>query len=195
MTFKINRVYTRSGDSGETGLVGGARVSKADLRVRSYGDIDELNSQLGLLKERLSKKTQSLKSVLEELQQELFDLGSEIATAPADSYPQMILVSAEKVTRLEALCDKFGDGLPELESFLLPGGSEVAALCHVARCVCRRAERQMVELVEASRNDPQCAVRPEALQYMNRLSDLLFVLARWSLKEEGKDAPLWRKGR
>ncbi len=184
MGFKINRVYTRSGDSGETGLVGGRRVSKASSRVEVYGDIDELNSFLGLAKEQLSSKLGEVRQLVEELQQQLFDLGSELATDPADAYPEMWHVSSAHVERLEKLCDKYSEGLPELESFILPGGSVPAANFHIARTVARRAERNMIRLKDVS---------PESIQYINRLSDLFFVLARWALKVEGKAAPLWVK--
>lgn len=187
MTFRINRVYTRSGDSGDTGLVGGRRVSKTSLRVSAYGDIDETNSLIGLVKESLSKKTAELRPVIEYLQQELFDLGSELATAPEDVYEGMWQAGKPHVEYLEKLCDHFGEGLPELESFILPGGSETAALLHVARTVCRRAERTIVLLSKGEK------ISAEVVQYVNRLSDLLFVLARWSLRAEGKNAPLWSR--
>lgn len=192
MSFKINRVYTRSGDTGDTGLVGGKRVSKTDKRVVSYGEIDELNSVIGLVKEKLNDQTSELKELLEFIQQELFDLGSELATPPSAEYPQMLKIAPEQVTRLERACDLYGDGLPELTSFILPGGSETASLLHLARTACRRAERTIVEL--SKEQELESKVRPEVLAYVNRLSDLFFILARWSLVVEGKDAPLWVKG-
>lgn len=203
MEFRINRVYTRSGDSGETGLVGGRRVRKTDPRVVAYGDLDELNAVLGLVKAQLSAETAELHPLLEQLQQQLFDLGSELATDPADSYPGMWQVAARHVTALEQLCDRFGEGLPELSSFLLPGGSLTAATLHLARTVARRAERSVLSLAESggpgegdttsqnNRTGQELPVSPEAVQYLNRLSDLLFVLARWSIRAEGRDAPLW----
>lgn len=194
MGFRINRVYTRSGDKGETGLVGGKRVGKNDLRVEAYGEIDELNSWLGLIKEKLSPPLSELKELLEFLQQELFDLGSELATPPSAEYQGMIKVTSAHVARLEKACDYYGDGLEELTSFILPGGSECAALFHIARTVCRRGERVLVTLIDDSAEDPEMKISPELLQYVNRLSDLLFILARRALKEEGKSAPLWEKG-
>ncbi len=194
MTFRINRVYTRTGDQGDTALVGGKRVSKAEPRVAAYGEIDELNSVLGLIKERLPTELSSLREPLEFLQQELFDLGSELATPPSGAYPQMIRITAEHVTRLEHACDNFGAGLPELTSFILPGGSETAALFHVARTVCRRAERRIVALAAEASANPEAALTEPILQYVNRLSDLLFLLARYALKQQNKDAPLWEKG-
>lgn len=187
MEFRINRVYTRSGDAGETGLVGGRRVKKNSPRVIAYGEIDELNSCLGMVKEELSPATAELSPVIEELQQQLFDLGSEVATAPADKYDGMWQVSDNHVKALETLCDKFGDGLPELKSFILPGGSRLAANLHLARCVCRRAERSLVQLSDSETLNPQVVV------FTNRVSDFLFVAARWALKKENKDAPLWVK--
>ncbi len=191
MTFRINRVYTRSGDDGKTGLVGGERVAKDHPRVQSYGDIDELNSVLGCLKEDLSGPTGELRGVIEYLQQELFDLGSELATAPASEYAGMWKASAEHVKVLENLCDKYGDALPELTSFILPGGSRVASWCHLGRCVARRAERSIVTLASTAGE----SVNPEAIKYINRISDLLFIFARWALSVEGKNAPLWQQAR
>jgi len=188
MSFKINRVYTRSGDTGETGLVGGSRVAKDSLRVSAYGEIDELNSYLGLTKEKLTEQTAELGEVLEFLQQELFDLGSELATPPAAEYPQMIRVTPLQIERLEKLCDHYADGLPELESFILPGGSELAALFHICRTVCRRAERTIVSLAGTEK------VAEELIKYVNRLSDLFFILSRFALKVEGKETSLWQKG-
>jgi len=184
MGFKINRVYTRSGDDGQTALVGGARVSKSDPRVAAYGDIDELNSALGRVKEDISPDCSELHELIEFLQQELFDLGSELATPPDGHYEGMWQVEDRHVSTLEKLCDKFGDGLPELDSFILPGGSPLAASLHLARTIARRAERNIVDV----------EVSPVVIKYINRLSDLLFILARWSLQKEGKDAPLWVKG-
>jgi len=186
MTFRINRVYTRSGDDGKTALVGGERVPKNHPRVWCYGEIDELNSALGCLKEELGTKSAELRPVIEYLQQELFDLGSELATAT--DYDGMWKTGPAHVKRLEELCDQFGDSLPELTSFILPGGSTLAGWCHLARCIARRAERRLAELLPEGLN-------PETLKYLNRLSDLLFILARWSLAQEGKDAPLWKQER
>lgn len=185
MSFKINRVYTRSGDTGLTGLVDGGRVLKSDLRVHSYGEIDELNSVLGCLKEEITDA--KLKEVIEFIQQGLFDLGSELATAV--DYPNMWKCSEKNVLQLEKLCDHFGDGLPELTSFILPGGSKLAGWFHLARCVARRAERVIVEL-NLSLNS---TLNKDIVKYVNRLSDLLFILARYSLKIESKEAPLWKQ--
>lgn len=190
MAFRINRVYTRSGDLGETGLVGGSRVSKTNPRVTAYGELDELNSVLGVVKEeatRIANSGQSLGGLLEFLQQELFDLGAQLATPADGRYSGMWEVTEAHVERLETLCDAYGYELPELVSFILPGGSRVAALLHVARCVARRAERAVITL---SQNEPNSVPEP-VLAYVNRLSDLLFILARWALLVEGKTSPLW----
>lgn len=191
MSIRIDRVYTRSGDDGQTGLVGGGRVSKAGAQVRLYGEIDELNSVLGVVRACCTVKTAQLEAELAQLQQELFDVGAQ-AASPPDSIPDsMWRVDAEAIARLERLCDQFGAELPALRSFVIPGGSMLAAQLHVARAVCRRAERGAVGLrsEQQSAASPQLAV--EIVHYLNRLSDLLFVFARWALVREGKDSPLW----
>lgn len=180
--FKINRVYTRTGDDGSTALVGGERVSKVDSRVVAFGDVDELNAHLGHVAVALSDKTKDLKPIIFKLQQELFNLGAELATPEP---PFSHVCAEEQVKNLELLCDKFSEGLPELESFILPGGSELASRLHLARTVARRAERSTILLKEQ--------MNPQILIYLNRLSDLLFVLCRWSLKVEGKAEILWEK--
>ena len=190
MSIRINRVYTRSGDAGETGLVGGTRVKKSHGKVELYGELDELNSVLGVVKEHISESCRELFPVVEQLQQELFDLGSELATAHDFSYEGMWHCEERHVTQLEKLCDKFGDGLPELRSFILPGGSMLASQLHIARTVCRRVERSAVAFNEEYADE---AISEYALQYLNRLSDLLFIFARWSLEAEGREAPLWIK--
>lgn len=193
MTFRINRVYTRSGDDGRTALAGGERLSKSDLRIAAYGEIDELNSALGWGKEELTPHCQALKPVIELLQQELFDLGAELATPAAKRSDQTKGITAEQVSRLELLCDYFGESLPELTSFILPGGSKLCAVLHMARTIARRAERTMVSFRDSIKSEEQgrAEVRSELLQYVNRLSDFLFVAARWSLAQEGRSAPLW----
>ena len=194
MTFRINRVYTRTGDAGETGLVGGARVSKNDLRVWAYGDVDELNSALGLAKERIDEPIASLRALIEYIQQELFDLGSELATPPESYYEGMWRAGATHEQYLESLCDHFGKHLPELTSFILPGGNELASHLHLCRTICRRAERSIVALYESYRaGEPSHEVSQHCIIYLNRLSDFLFVLARWVLAEAKTDAPLWLK--
>lgn len=187
MGFKINRVYTRSGDSGDTALVDGSRVSKKSLRCEAYGTLDELNSWLGLCKLELNAKDELLSKVFEYLQQELFDLGSELATPSDYSYPGMWKVSSNHVQHLEDLCDYFNESLPELNSFILPGGSRLSTSLHCARTVARRAERVMVTL----RDEVSGALSGESLQYINRLSDLLFILSRFVLESKGLPSSLW----
>ncbi|MCB0324301.1 MAG: cob(I)yrinic acid a,c-diamide adenosyltransferase [Bdellovibrionales bacterium] len=193
--IRITRVYTRSGDKGETGLVGGGRVSKASKRVHAIGDVDELNAALGVVKESLTAHTAKLRDLIEFLQQELFDLGSEVATEPGAEYPGMWRASPTHIARLEELCDRYGDSLPELRSFILPGGSPLAAALHFARTVARRAERTLVSLREEPSAAQQQPISMEVISYVNRLSDLLFILARWALKAEGVEAPLWQQER
>ena len=209
MSFRINRVYTRSGDSGDTGLVGGRRTRKTDTRVETYGDVDELNSWLGMVKEACADSgpvptapnasslppLASLRPLIEFMQQELFDLGSELATAQGDEWEGMWRAGQEHIDRLEKLCDRYGDGLPELPSFILPGGSKLASAIHVARTVARRAERRVVLLADELAGAGAAPLNPFTMQYLNRVSDLLFVLARWALAVEGKDAPLWTKAK
>jgi len=192
VAFSINRVYTRSGDLGKTALVGGKRVSKADFRVCSYGDIDELNSHLGLIIEKLTPRTAELQLVLQNIQQELFDLGSQLATPNESEYDGMWKVGDADTKRLEELCDRYNQNLPELKSFILPGGSELAALLHIARTVARRAERSVVTLADVSLSEG-LPFDSAIVTYVNRLSDLLFILARWCLQQEEKEVPLWVK--
>lgn len=198
-TFRINRVYTRSGDTGETGLVGGDRVSKASFQVQSYGEVDELNSLLGVVRAQLQSQSHMDKfievdSVLEYLQQELFDLGSELATNPTNEYPGMWKAQLCHVEVLESCCDRYGESLPELKSFILPGGSHLSASLHLARTVARRAERSLVSYATDLAKNGR-TLNPFLIQYLNRLSDFLYVLARYVLSVEGKTTPLWQPER
>ena len=174
---RLTRIYTRGGDAGETSLGDGSRVSKLDPLVKAYGAVDELNSLLGWARVAAGEG-------LERLQNELFDLGADLSVpyAPGDG---KLRVTQAYVDRLEADCDEANAPLPELKSFVLPGGSEAASRLHVARAACRRAER---EVLEAARARP---VNPLAAVYLNRLSDLLFILARAA---NAGDEPLWRPG-
>ena len=194
MPIRITRVYTRTGDQGQTALVGGRRVPKDAARIEAYGTIDELNSIVGLARvfnaEQLDRgdKYRWLDEVLRRLQNELFDLGSELAT-PADAvYAGMFRVSATEVTALERLIDQCQKDLPPLKSFVLPGGGRVGGFLHQARTVCRRAERRILAL---SRVEP---ISAGPLTYVNRLSDLLFVLSRWTGKRLGEAEYLWERG-
>jgi cob(I)alamin adenosyltransferase len=194
MAIRITRVYTRTGDKGDTALVGGRRVAKDSERIEAYGTIDELNSILGLARvfngEQLDRgeRYRWLDSVLRRLQNELFDLGSELAT-PADAvYEGMFRVGADTITALERLIDECQKDLEPLKSFVLPGGGRVGGFLHQARTVCRRAERRILAL---SRIEP---IGDFPLKYANRLSDLLFVLSRWTGKHLGETEYLWERG-
>ena len=178
---KLNRIYTRTGDDGTTGLGDGTRVPKDDVRVEAYGTLDELNSLLGvLLAEPLPD---DVRVILQPIQHELFDLGSEFCL------PGYKAITAEHVRRLENMLDKFNEPLPPLKEFILPGGSRAAALCHLARTVCRRAERRARTL---HRQHPQ---NPESIKHLNRLSDLLFVLARVIQHHDKGTEVLWKHER
>ncbi|MEZ5099294.1 MAG: cob(I)yrinic acid a,c-diamide adenosyltransferase [Thermoleophilia bacterium] len=182
---RLTRIYTRGGDAGETSLGDGARVPKTDPRIEAYGTVDELNSTLGLA--LCADLPAAYRPWLERVQNELFDLGADLAV-PFDDPRERLRVSDEQVAGLERLCDEVNEGLPELTSFVLPGGSEAAARLHVARAVCRRAERLAVGLAA------DAAVNPAALAYLNRLSDLLFILARGANAAAGGGEPLWKPG-
>ena len=193
MAIRINRVYTRGGDKGETSLVGGQRIAKDSIRIESYGTVDELNSILGLA--RVANRDlpgagaddrEKLDAILFRLQNELFNLGSDLATLPGDRHPRQPVVEARHVAFLEASIDELNTGLPELTSFVLPGGGLVAAHLHQARTVCRRAERLVTTLGRHEAIGDQCLV------YLNRLSDLLFVLSRWAAKVRSEPETLWK---
>lgn len=165
------KIYTKTGDQGQTGLFGGARVSKAEARVEAYGDVDELNSVLGVA--RAHTVDIRLGALLHELQTQLFSLGAELACTPGKKLDLGVaLLGDEEVERMEQAIDAFDADLPALKNFVLPGGSSEAAFLHLARTTCRRAERRLVALAASE------TVRPELLRYLNRLSDLLFVMAR-----------------
>ena len=192
MAIRITRVYTRTGDAGETALVGGARVAKDSPRIIAYGVIDELNSTLGLVRafatEGKGKGPTRLVELLQKIQNELFDLGSELAT-PADAeYEGMWHVTPAEVAALEATIDELQKDLEPLKSFVLPGGGVLGATVHQARTICRRAE---IEILRLSRVED---VSADLLRYVNRLSDLLFVLARWITKVTGESEYLWERG-
>lgn len=194
MAIRITKVYTRTGDRGETALVGGKRVPKDSLRIEAYGAIDELNSIVGLARvfneESLDagEAHQFLDEVLCQIQDQLFDIGSELAT-PAEFFQQgMYRVSEGEIDRVEKLMDKCQEDLEPLKSFVLPGGGRVGAYLHQSRTVCRRAERDILRL---SREE---VVSPDVLKYVNRLSDLFFVLSRWIAKQTGEQEYLWQRG-
>lgn len=193
MAIRITRVYTRKGDKGDTALVGGRRVPKDAQRIVAYGAIDELNSALGIVRAFAEPRAKKpgigrLAATLARLQNELFDVGSELATPPDARYEGMWRVSEAEVKQLEATIDAFQESLEPLRSFILPGGGALGAFLHQARTVCRRAE---IEILRLSRVEE---VSPPMLGYVNRLSDLLFVLARWIARETGEKEPLWERG-
>lgn len=191
---RITKVYTRTGDRGDTALVGGKRVPKDSPRIDAYGTIDELNSIAGLARvfneESLDagEAHQFLDEVLCQLQDELFDLGSELATPPEFFQEGMYRVGADEVTRLEKWIDQCQKDLEPLKSFILPGGGRIGAYLHQCRTVCRRAERDILRL---SREEE---INPNVIKYVNRLSDLLFVLSRWIAKQTGEQEYLWQRG-
>lgn len=178
----INRVYTRQGDGGETALVGGQRVAKDNLRIEAYGTVDELNAFVGMAR---SGAPEPLASILSRVQHELFNLGSILATMPEDVGPRQARITAADVAQLEHEMDEMNEGLAPLRSFVLPGGSRLNAELHVCRAVCRRAERACVAL---ARTEP---APPDAIRYLNRLSDALFVWSRWASHAAGSPETLW----
>jgi cob(I)alamin adenosyltransferase len=180
------KIYTKTGDGGETGLFGGGRVSKSDPRVEAYGDVDEVNAHLGWAGTLLSHL--SLEATIRRIQSDLFTLGADLATDPdasAAATANTVRIGEADVRGLEDLIDGWDKDLKPLRNFILPGGAPGAAALQACRAVCRRAERSVVRL--AARE----AVNPMAVVYLNRLSDLLFVLARWVNSREGIDEPLW----
>jgi cob(I)alamin adenosyltransferase len=180
MGNRLSKIYTRTGDKGVTGLGDGSRVDKDSLRVEAYGTVDELNSAVGLV--LAADLPDKVRECLTRVQHELFDLGGELCM------PGYTLIPDSYVTALEADLDRFNENLPPLKDFILPGGSEAAARCHLARTVARRAERRLVSL--AAREDiNECSIR-----YLNRLSDTLFVMARLLARSDGGSEVLWVHG-
>lgn len=184
----LNKIYTRTGDGGRTRLASGAPVSKTDLRVETYGTVDELNAVIGVARLH-SGPHDDIDAMLGRIQNELFDLGADLAT-PLEPAPkwEALRILASQVERLEREIDAVNESLDPLNSFILSGGSPLSAHLHLARTVCRRAERDAVRLTESGE-----AVNAEAVRYLNRLSDLLFVLARRA-NDNGAADVLWRPG-
>jgi cob(I)alamin adenosyltransferase len=178
---RLTRIYTRGGDLGETSLGNGSRTSKRDPLVAAYGAVDELNSQVGLV--LAAALPEAIRSLLERVQNELFDVGADLSV-PFVADDDRLRVAQSQIDALERDCDAFNAELPELKSFVLPGGDEPAARLHVARAVCRRAERVVLA----------APVNPLVVVYLNRLSDLLFILARAANAAAGRDEPLWKPG-
>jgi cob(I)alamin adenosyltransferase len=181
---RLTRIYTRGGDAGETSLGDGSRVSKLDCRIGAFGTVDELNSAIGVV--LAGDCPREIAPVLTRVQNELFDVGADLSVPWGVT--DRLRVEPAMVDRLEQECDRFNADLPELRSFVLPGGTEAAARLHVARTSCRRAER---DALEASR---ELEINPLVLVYLNRLSDLLFILARTANALVGRDEPLWKPG-
>ena len=192
---RLNRIYTRGGDDGSTSLVGGERVGKDDLRIEAFGTVDELNATIGLCRERNaatgsdSEARVIIDTMLERVQQQLFDLGSGLATRLESRWPGQPVVTADDVVWLETSIDTMNAELEPLRSFVLPGGGPVGAMTHLARTVCRRAERAAFRL---SKLEP---IAEDDLRYLNRLSDFLFVLGRWVARRHGEPEPLWTPGK
>jgi cob(I)alamin adenosyltransferase len=192
----INRVYTRRGDRGETGLVGGQRVLKDSLRIEAYGTVDELNAFIGAARESAGEAIkggcaalQPLMEILLRVQHELFNLGSILATLPEDVHPKQARITGAEIARLETEMDQMNELLPPLRSFVLPGGSRLNTDLHICRTVCRRAERIAVALARRE------SIPEETIRYLNRLSDALFVWSRWASHVAGVEETLWEPNR
>ena len=178
---RLTKIYTRTGDDGTTGLAGGERVRKDSARIEAMGDIDELNSLIGLIRS-LPGDAQGIDEMLESIQHRLFDIGGELAM------PGYEFAKPEWTERLESWLDQLNADLPTLKEFILPGGSHRGAACHQARAVCRRAERALIHLTDTD------TVNSHSLTYLNRLSDLLFVIARTLVLRDGGGEVTWQKG-
>jgi cob(I)alamin adenosyltransferase len=189
--IKLNKIYTRTGDGGQTRLVGGQILSKDNIRIESYGMVDELNSFLGLCRESSQSliidfpKIKVISDNILKFQNQLFVLGSLLATLPKDIHPQMTRITKEDIETIEKLIDEVNEYLTPLKSFVLPGGSELNARLHVARSICRRVERKVVMLSHVEEIDKFI------ITYLNRLSDLLFVWSRWANKLMNVDEVIW----
>lgn len=192
--MRITKVYTRTGDRGQTRLVGGAQVSKNDARIEAYGTVDELNSVVGLIRTfappadegAAATVHQRLDPMLHAIQNDLFNVGTDLATPAAARWEGMVRVAETDVTKLEDWMDALNEELPPLKEFILPGGGPVGAFFHQARTVCRRAERRTITLI-----DQEDDVGTGAMRYLNRLSDFLFVAGRWAAATLGEREFLW----
>jgi cob(I)alamin adenosyltransferase len=182
---RLTRIYTRAGDKGETSLGDGSRVPKLDCRIGAFGTVDELNSALGVVLAEPGLP-ERLRVPLERIQNDLFDVGADLSVP--FGVGDRLRIEQSHVDRLEQLCDELNAELPMLKSFVLPGGTPAAARLHVARATCRRAER------DALTAGAETVINELVLAYLNRLSDFLFIAARWANKDAGRDEPLWRPG-
>ncbi len=176
------KIYTKKGDEGLTSLIGGDRVSKNHLRIEAYGTVDELNSFVGVVRDQL--KSEADRNLLKEIQDDLFVIGSHLASSP-NSKMKLPDIAEDDILKLEYAIDRMNESLEDLKSFILPGGNPISSFCHVARCVCRRAERRVVEISQTEKTDPLI------IKYLNRLSDFLFVLARKILKDFNGEETKW----
>lgn len=184
---KLDKIYTRGGDKGQTSLANGARVSKDHPRVQAFGDVDEANAAIGIARLYVLKEVDQ---ILSDIQQDLFDVGADLSTPPSqkESQKPALRIQETQVTRLEKIIDRFNKDLEPLRSFVLPGGTKASAYLHLARTISRRAERHVASLITVEE------INIYALKYLNRLSDLLFVLARYSNDKGSKDV-LWIPGK
>ncbi|MCU1277268.1 MAG: ATP/cobalamin adenosyltransferase [bacterium] len=191
MSVYLSRIYTKTGDKGQTALVGGKMVAKDSPRIEGYGTVDELNAVLGLVRKANRDEAgpdaakARIDAILQRAQNELFNLGSLLATLPEDLDPKQPRIEARHVEALEHDIDELNEHLPPLRSFTLPGGGWVSSYLHLARTVCRRAERVVVRLATLEPVDAEC------VRYLNRLSDALYVIGRWNVRERGETEPLW----
>ena len=191
MSVYLSRIYTKTGDKGQTALVGGKMVAKDSPRIEAYGNVDELNAVLGLVRKANRDEPgpdaakARIDAILQRAQNELFNLGSLLATLPEDLDPKQPRIEARHVEALERDIDELNENLPPLRSFTLPGGGWVSSYLHLARTVCRRAERAIVHLAAQEPVDAEC------VRYVNRLSDALYVIGRWNVRERGETEPLW----
>jgi cob(I)alamin adenosyltransferase len=191
--MRLTKIYTRTGDSGTTRLAGGQEVPKDSLRVEAYGTVDELNASIGVVRvfnaerEANQDSVRNLEDILRWVQNKLFDLGGLLATAPGQVFPNMPHVTDEDVTKLERSIDACQKDLAPLKEFILPGGGKISGFLHQARTVCRRAERMCVRL---AREEP---IDPVLIKFLNRLSDALFVWARWIAKKQAEPEFLWER--
>jgi cob(I)alamin adenosyltransferase len=191
----LNRIYTKGGDKGETALAGGQRVPKDSVRIEAYGTVDELNAFIGLASVTCADETARvlrlgrLVEILRRVQHELFNLGSQLSTLPKDLHPKQARITSAEIEQLEREIDAMNEELPPLRSFVLPGGTRLNAELHAARTICRRAERLTVALARAEETPP------DAVRYLNRLSDALFVWSRWASHVQGVPEVLWEPNR
>jgi cob(I)alamin adenosyltransferase len=181
------KIYTKTGDDGSTGLVGGSRVKKYDLRLEAYGTVDELNSWMGMLRSQGLRANEN--QYIIQIQNKLFNIGSRLASdEKGDEFTASLSIKDSDIKTIEDAIDDLEKGLPELKQFILPGGDVVVSRCHIARTVCRRAERRILEFSE------QNSVQPEIIKYINRLSDFLFVLSRKLAAGRGIEETPWKHG-